>query len=431
MDAPVQIKVADIDVSDRLREVDAGKVEALKQSFAELGMRTPITVRINDGDALPFALSAGAHRLETAIQLGWDEVPAFVRDESKLDAELWEIDENLARSELSPAERAVFMFRRKELYLLKYPDTQHGGDRKSSRQVGDLIDRQERRSFVSATAELTGKTERSIQRDAERGEKICEVAMRKLRGTRLDNGVTLDRLKKLPNDLAQIAFVEGALADEKRIRGESKEIRAQQQRVKHAVRLTEMKIIADRGAATAPAELGRVYPVYYFDAPWQFGVHSEVTGREKSAENHYPTMPTDDIVALLSGMIGGTNPAVCFAWATNPMLPDALRVLDACGFTYVHHWIWDKEVAGTGYWGRDRHELLLIGRRGDVAAPLRGSQPETVHRERKGKHSAKPAFFAEQIERLYPDLPKLELFCRNPRPGWDAWGFEAAERVAE
>jgi N6-adenosine-specific RNA methylase IME4 len=219
--------------------------------------------------------------------------------------------------------------------------------------------------------------------------------------------------------------------EKKAIVAKAKEIRSDQQKVKHAVRMTTMGMIADRGAATAPAELGRVYLVYYFDAPWQFGVHSEVTGREKSAENHYPTMPTDDIVALMSGLIGGTNPAVCFAWATNPMLPDALRVLDACGFTYVHHWIWDKEVAGTGYWGRDRHELLLIGRRGDVAAPLPGTQPETVHRERKGKHSAKPAFFAEQIERLYPGLPKLELFCRDPRPGWDAWGFEASGRAAE
>ncbi|MFS2326545.1 MT-A70 family methyltransferase [Brucella sp. H1_1004] len=219
--------------------------------------------------------------------------------------------------------------------------------------------------------------------------------------------------------------------EKKAIVAKAKAIRSDQQKVKHAVRMTTMGLIADRGAATAPAELGRVYPVYYFDAPWQFGVHSEVTGREKSAENHYPTMPTDDIVTLMSRLIGGTNPAVCFAWATNPMLTDALRVLDACGFTYVHHWIWDKEVAGTGYWGRDRHELLLIGRRGDVAAPLPGTQPETVHRERKGKHSAKPAFFAEQIERLYPDLPKLELFCRDPRPGWDSWGFEAAGRAAE
>jgi len=82
-------------------------------------------------------------------------------------------------------------------------------------------------------------------------------------------------------------------------------------------------------------------------------------------------------------------------------------------------------VAGTGFWGRDRHEMLLIGRRGDVAAPLPGSQPETVYREKKGRHSAKPEFFAETIERLYPGIARLELFCRTPRPGWDAWGFEA------
>ncbi len=112
------------------------------------------------------------------------------------------------------------------------------------------------------------------------------------------------------------------------------------------------------------------------------------------------------------------------------MLPDALRVMEACGFAYVHHWIWDKEVAGTGYWGRDRHELLLIGRRGNVVAPLPGSQPETVYRERKGRHSAKPDFFAETIERFYPDMARLELFCRSPRPGWDAWGYEAGEGQA-
>lgn len=208
----------------------------------------------------------------------------------------------------------------------------------------------------------------------------------------------------------------------------AKTIRRDQQETRHAVRLTHMDMIAEKGRGTAPTDRPLVYPVYYFDAPWKFGVHSEVTGREKSAENHYPTMTTDEIVALLVPLIGAqANPAVVFMWATNPMLLDGLRVLEACGFSYVHHWIWDKEVAGTGYWGRDQHELLLIGRRGDIAAPLPGSQPATVHRERKGGHSVKPAWFAEQIERIYPGIAKLELFCRSPRPGWDAWGFEVGE----
>ena len=215
--------------------------------------------------------------------------------------------------------------------------------------------------------------------------------------------------------------------ERKTILSAAKKIRAEQAKVRHAVRLTKMEIVAERGRQAAPTTEALVYPVYYADPPWQFGVHSEVTGRGKSAENHYPTMPTSEIIKLMQKLIGGSHPAVFFCWATNPMLLDALHVMDACGFTYVHHWIWDKVVPGTGYWGRDCHELLLIGRRGDVAAPLEGMQPNTVHTERKTKHSVKPDFFAEQIERLYPNIAKVELFCRRQRKGWDAWGFEAKQ----
>lgn len=219
--------------------------------------------------------------------------------------------------------------------------------------------------------------------------------------------------------------------EEKQIVQRAKEIRAERSKLRHTVRLAHMAHVVDRGQSTA----GRVetkYPVIYADPPWQFGVRSEVTGREKSAENHYPTMPTDAICGLFEE-IGdpAKRDAVLFLWATNPMLPDALRVMAAWGFTYVHHWIWDKEVAGTGYWGRDRHELLLIGKRGDVVAPLPGTQPETVYRERKGPHSAKPDWFTEQIEHLYPGMLRLEMFCRSPRPGWHAWGYEASSAESE
>ncbi|WP_433762030.1 MT-A70 family methyltransferase [Brucella anthropi] len=218
--------------------------------------------------------------------------------------------------------------------------------------------------------------------------------------------------------------------EKKAIVAEAKKIRAEQQKVRHAVRLTTMALVAEKGRETAPGKVERLFPIIYADPPWRFGVYSEETGREKSAENHYPTMDIASISGLLAEIGSPFTPdALLFLWATNPMLLDGVGVMRAWGFTYVHHWIWDKEVAGTGYWGRDRHELLLIGKRGNPPAPLPGTQPETVHCERKGKHSAKPAWFAEQIERLYPDLPKLELFCRSPRPGWDAWGYEAAGRV--
>lgn len=214
-------------------------------------------------------------------------------------------------------------------------------------------------------------------------------------------------------------------ANERELLRAAKDIRAERQKVSHAVRLAHMEMVRADGQATAPSALGKKFAVGYMDPPWQYAVRSEVTGREKSAENHYPTMPTDEIITLLLDLDPFTDNAVVFCWATNPMLLDGLRVLAELGFTYVHNWVWDKEAAGTGYWGRDRHEHLLIGRRGDVAAPLPGSQPETVHRERKGRHSAKPDFYAEQIEKLFPGIARLELFSRRARPGWDHWGFEA------
>ena len=41
-----------------------------------------------------------------------------------------------------------------------------------------------------------------------------------------------------------------------------------------------------------------------------------------------------------------------------------------------------------------------------------------------GEHSVKPAAFHEIIEAMYPSLPKLEMFARANRPGWDTWGAE-------
>lgn len=412
-----------INIGNRLRQADQGKVDALKPSFREIGQKTPITVQGAEADER-VNLSAGLHRLETARQLGWPKILCFHEVIDDLDRELWEIDENLCRAELTPADRALFVARRKEIYLEKHPETAHGGDR-SSRQLGDLPKR-----FSAATAEATGQSERAVQRDASRGEKIVDMALHRLRGTRLDSGAFLDRLKQVAPD-KQVLYVEAALDEEKRMAAATKENRRKLAEVRHSVRLTHMAHVQTNGAATA-GQIAKRFPIIYADPPWQFGVRSEVTGREKSAENHYPTMPTGAICDLFAEIGSPAKAdAVLFLWATNPMLPDALRVMEAWGFTYVHHWIWDKEVAGTGYWGRDRHELLLIGKRGQPVAPLPGTQPQTVHREAKGRHSAKPDFYPETIDKLYPGIPKLELFSRAARPGWEAWGYEAASAESE
>jgi hypothetical protein len=91
--------------------------------------------------------------------------------------------------------------------------------------------------------------------------------------------------------------------EEKVICARAKEIRRQRQEQRHEGRLLHMSLVADAGKRTA-GKISRRYGVYYADPPWKFGVHSEVTGREKSAENHYPTMTTEEIIALFTELAG-------------------------------------------------------------------------------------------------------------------------------
>lgn len=70
---------------------------------------------------------------------------------------------------LTPSEKALFTARRKEAYEALHPETRNGENQHSRvRQVGEgtAADR-----FTADTASKTGESERTIQRNAERGEK--------------------------------------------------------------------------------------------------------------------------------------------------------------------------------------------------------------------------------------------------------------------
>jgi N6-adenosine-specific RNA methylase IME4 len=116
--------------------------------------------------------------------------------------------------------------------------------------------------------------------------------------------------------------------------------------------------------------------------------------------------------------------SVLFLWATSPLLPEAVQVMDAWGFDYKTNMVWDKGSIGMGYYARQQHELLLIGTRGTPGTPLPEARPPSVICESKGKLSAKPERFYEIIEAMYPAASKVELFCRSPREGWEVWGNE-------
>ena len=99
MTATIQeISVDAIRVGKRMRHVVDSRVEKLAESIRTLGVRVPVSVMESDGG---FLLVAGLHRLEASRRLGLQRVPCMVMENDEIEARLWEVDENLMRSELS------------------------------------------------------------------------------------------------------------------------------------------------------------------------------------------------------------------------------------------------------------------------------------------------------------------------------------------
>jgi N6-adenosine-specific RNA methylase IME4 len=203
-----------------------------------------------------------------------------------------------------------------------------------------------------------------------------------------------------------------------------KEIRAEKVAAKKAQRVgLEIKLgIAQRGLPK------KKYGVILADPEWHFQIKSDA-GMLCHPSNHYPTSDIEVIKARDVASISADD-CVLFLWATVPMMPQALEVMQAWDFKYVSGCVWVKNRDGTGYWFRNRHELLLVGRKGNITAPAAGTQWSSVIEAPVGRHAAKPEQVLEMIEAYYPTLPKIELNRRGPaRAGWDAWGNEVVPPV--
>lgn len=184
----------------------------------------------------------------------------------------------------------------------------------------------------------------------------------------------------------------------------------------------ERIVTISQGNTELGDELDGQYPIIYADPPWRYE-HAKTENR--AIENHYPTMDLGEICALPVSDIA-TPDSVLFLWTTSPKLAESMQVIEAWGYVYRTCIVWDKERIGMGYYARQQHELLLIAARGSVPVPEPENRPPSVIRIRRDdEHSSKPTEFYTMIERMYPELRKLELFARTRRAGWSAWGNQA------
>jgi N6-adenosine-specific RNA methylase IME4 len=178
---------------------------------------------------------------------------------------------------------------------------------------------------------------------------------------------------------------------------------------------------AVEAATLNPPPLNEIGPftVVYADPPWRY----EHGDPARAPENHYPTMSLDEIKAL---EVPACDDAALFLWGTS-LLPVALEVMAAWGFRYETKMVWVKPSIGMGYWVRQQDELLLIGVRGDLRCPDPEDRPSSVVMAPRTEHSVKPAEFYSRIERMFPLASRVELFARQRRDGWAAWGNQVPQ----
>lgn len=230
-----------IESRDRLRAVDEEKVRQIAESIKAIGLLNPICVRYVDESA-KCLLVAGAHRLAAAKLLGWESIAVVEFEGDELTAELVEIDENLQRAELTPAQRAAAIHRRKEIWEVLHPEIQVG--QLVPPEIGYKMPPPQSVAFAADTAKASGESKRDINRAVARAEALGPD-IHEVVGTSLDKGVELDALKALPAEERR-ELIDRAKAGEK-VTARPTKTEPQQ--------VAKVPVIAQQGAALDQGEV--------------------------------------------------------------------------------------------------------------------------------------------------------------------------------
>jgi N6-adenosine-specific RNA methylase IME4 len=188
------------------------------------------------------------------------------------------------------------------------------------------------------------------------------------------------------------------------------------------------------------------YGTIVADPPWAYRTTKGITTRASHgtacAEDNYSTMTNTELAALPVVDLAADN-AHLYMWVTNPKLygdrkrnePAPDEIMEAWGFRYITMLTWLKKpgALGLGFYFRGQTEHVLFGVRGKLGIPA--AERERNYFEEMGDffeagttgHSRKPLKFFDIVERVSPG-PYIELFCREPKLGWDSHGlgFESA-----
>ena len=155
------------------------------------------------------------------------------------------------------------------------------------------------------------------------------------------------------------------------------------------------------------------YKTILADPPWKYG-----KGWGWGAGEYYDLMNLKDICSL---PVPADDNSHLYLWVPNGLLQSGLDVMNAWGFSHKTTLTWIKNRSIFGYYFKGQTEQLLFGVKGKL--PPGNRCQTTLITGKIRKHSQKPDEQYPIIELISPS-PRIELFARQKRDGWDSWGNE-------
>lgn len=184
----------------------------------------------------------------------------------------------------------------------------------------------------------------------------------------------------------------------------------------------------------AVADLKR-YSTIVVDPPWRYGKWGKASKPNyeghipKESDLPYDWMNVDEIKSLHVGSLANKN-CELYLWTTQKYLPDAFDVIKVWGFKYCQTLTWCKKPMGKGQGGVycPTTEFLILARRGKMPKVERVDTTWWQVSRAWKTHSKKPEFFQDLIEQV-SEAPRLEMFARRERVGWDVFGDEVNNSI--
>lgn len=178
-----------------------------------------------------------------------------------------------------------------------------------------------------------------------------------------------------------------------------------------------------------------MYDIILADPPWKQskGGKKSVRANSSGEDLDYQTISLKEIEAIMIEIKSLAKTQHClFLWTIDKYLFEAEQMALNMGYKLHARMIWNK-VTGipAAFTIRYGHEYLLwfyIGGLSPVALDQRG-KIHSVFTEQVKKHSQKPEISFHIIEKLYPDTERIEVFARENRVGWDAFGNQVTNSI--